>query len=103
MIVVISMAGYFGFATTKQPEPTPTPQTVAVTKCDVEQTVTAPGNLVNVNEADVHMPTTGRISTVKVRVGDPVRTGQILAELDNVTTSQAKLDLLSAQDDLEKL
>src|SRR6266487_54152 len=102
-ILVISAAGYFGFSTTKTPEATPTPQTVSVTTCDVEQTVTAPGNLVNVNEADVQMPTTGRISTVKVRVGDQVRAGQILAELDDVTTTQAQLNLLQAQDDLEKL
>lgn len=102
-ILIISTAGYFGFSASKTPEATPTPQTVSVTKCDVEQTVTAPGNLVNVNEANVQMPTAGKISTVKVRVGDQVRAGQILAELDDVTTSQAKLDLLTAQDDLEKL
>jgi len=102
-ILIISTAGYFGFSTSKTPEATPTPQTVSVTKCDVDQTVTAPGNLVNVNEADVQMPTTGRISMVKVRVGDEVHAGQILAELDDVTTSQAQLNLLEAQDDLEKL
>ena len=102
-ILVISTAGYFGFSTSKTPEPTPTPETVSVTNCDVEQTVTAPGNLVNVNQADVQMPTTGRIAEVKVRVGDPVRKGQILAELDAVTTTQAQLDLLEAQGELEKL
>lgn len=102
-ILIISAAGYFGFSTTKTPETTPTPETVSVTNCDVEQTVTAPGNIVNVNQADVQMPTTGRIATVKVRVGDPVRKGQILAELDAVTTTQAQLDLLEAQDELEKL
>ena len=41
-ILIISTAGYLGFSTTKTPEPTPTPQTVSVTSCDVEQTVTAP-------------------------------------------------------------
>ena len=102
-ILVISAAGYFGFSTTKTPEATPTPETVSVTSCDVEQTVTAPGNLVNVNQADVQMPTTGRIATVKVRVGDRVRKGQILAELDAVTTTQAQLDLLEAEGELEKL
>ena len=102
-ILVISAAGYFGFSTNKPPEATPTPQTVSVTSCDVEQTVTAPGNLVNVNQADVQMPATGRIANVKVRVGDPVHAGQILAELDDVTTSQAKLDFLEAQDELDKL
>ena len=102
-ILLVSVSGYLGFATTKEPEAPPTPQTVSVTSCDVEQTVTAPGNLVNVNEADVLMPATGRLSAVSVRVGDRVRTGQILAELDAVTTTQAQLDLLEAQDELEKL
>jgi membrane fusion protein, macrolide-specific efflux system len=102
-ILIISGAGYFGFASSNTPEPTPTPQTVSVTLCDVEQTVTAPGNLVNVNQANVNMPTGGRISIVSVRVGDKVRAGQTLAELDPVTTSQAQLDLLETQDELEKL
>jgi len=102
-ILVIGAAGYFGFASTKEPEPTPTPQTVAVTSCDVEQTVTAPGNLVNVNEAEVKMPATGKLSGVNVRVGDIVEAGQTLAELDPVTTTQAQVDLLEAQQALEKL
>ena len=102
-ILLVSVSGYLGFATTKEPEPTPTPQTVSAASCDVEQTVTAPGNLINVNEAEVIMPATGRLSVVNVRVGDRVRTGQILAELDAVTTTQAQLDLLEAQDELEKL
>ena len=102
-VLVISTAGYFGFATTTTPTPTPTPQTVSVTTCDVEQTVTAPGNLVNVNQANVQMPATGRLSGVNVRVGDQVRKGQVLAELDPLTTTQAQLDLLEAQEELEKL
>jgi len=103
-IVIVSTAGYFGFATTQDPEPTPSaPQTVAVTTCDVEQTVTAPGNLVNVNEAEVKMPATGKLSGVNVRVGDKVKAGQTLAELDPVTTTQAQVDLLEAKKELEKL
>ena len=101
MIIVVAAAGYFGFATTKPPEPTATPQTVPVTTCDVEQTVTAPGNLVNINEAEVKMPATGILSKVNVRVGDKVKAGQTLAELDPVTTTQAQVDLLEAQDTLE--
>lgn len=101
-IAAVGAAGYFGFSTTKEPEPTPTPQTVAVTSCDVEQTVTAPGNLVNVNIADVKMPTTGKLSVVNVRVGDSVKSGETLAELDPVAKTQAQLDLFEAQDALEK-
>jgi multidrug efflux pump subunit AcrA (membrane-fusion protein) len=102
-ILIISTAGYLGFSTTKPPEATPTPQTVSVATCDVEQTVTAPGNTINVNESDIHMPATGRISAVNVRVGDQVRAGQVLAELDPVTTTQAQLDLLEVQEELETL
>jgi RND family efflux transporter MFP subunit len=103
-ILIISTAGYFGFATTQVPEPTPTiPQTVSVTSCDMEQTVTAPGNLVNVNETDVKMPATGKLSGVNVRVGDIVKAGETLAELDPVTTTQAQVDLLETQKELEKL
>src|SRR5689334_6991146 len=103
MISVVSLAGYFGFATARAPEPTPTPQTVSVTQCDVAQTVTAPGNLVNINEADVKMPATGKLSKVNVRVGDIVKAGQTLAELDPVTTTQAQVNFLEAQKDLETL
>lgn len=102
-ILAISGAGYFGFTTTQEPEPTPTPQTVSVEMCAVEQTVTAPGNLVNVNEADVSMPATGKLSAINVRVGDTVRAGQTLAELDPLTTSQAQLNLIEAQEALEKI
>jgi RND family efflux transporter MFP subunit len=102
-ILVISTAGYLGFSTNTPPESTPTPQTVPAVSCDVQQTVTAPGNLVNVDQTDVHMPATGRLSGVRVRVGDSVRAGQILAELDPVTTTQAQLDLLEVQEELEKL
>ena len=102
-VLIISTAGYLGFSTNQPPQPTPTPETIVVTTCEVEQTVTAPGNLVNVNQAEVHMPATGRLAAVNVRVGDPVRKGQILAELDPITTTQAQLDLLEAQGELDKL
>src|SRR6187200_713049 len=102
-ILIISAAGYLGFSTSRVPEPVPTPQTVSVAQCDVEQTVTAPGNLVNVNEAEVTMPTTGRLAVVNVRGGDPVRAGEILAELDPVATTQAQLDVIEAREALEKI
>jgi len=102
-ILIVSAAGYFGFSTSKTPEPVAAPQTVSVTYCDVEQTVSAPGNLVNVNEAEVKMPTTGRLSDVNVRVGDQVQAGEILAELDPVATTQAQLDLIEAQEALEEI
>lgn len=101
-ILIVSAAGYFGFSTTQEPEPTPTPQTVTVDRCDVGQTVTAPGNLVNVGLENVNMPTTGKLSEVYIRAGDVVKEGQVLAELDEVTKSEAQLKLVEAREKLEK-
>jgi multidrug efflux pump subunit AcrA (membrane-fusion protein) len=101
-VLIISTAGYFGFSTTQEPEPTAeAPQTVSVEMCTVEQTVTAPGYVINVNEADVHMPIAGKLSQVNVRLGDFVKAGQVLAELDEVAKTQAQLNLIEAKDALD--
>ncbi len=99
-VLVVSFAGYLGFATTRQPEPTPAPDTVSVNRCDVEQTVAAPGNLENVGLANVNMPTVGRLSQIYVRAGDAVQKGQTLADLDAVAKSEAELKLIEAQEEL---
>jgi multidrug efflux pump subunit AcrA (membrane-fusion protein) len=100
-LLIISTAGYFGFQTTQEPQATTeAPQTVSVEMCDVEQTVTAPGSLVNVDLASVNMPATGKLSNVSVRVGDAVLKGQTLAELDEVAKSEAQLAFIEAQEEL---
>lgn len=99
-LMIVSGAGYFGFQTTQEPTTTPAPQTVSVEICDVEQSVTAPGSLINVDLASVNMPTTGKLSYVNVRVGDAVLKGQTLAELDDVAKSQAQLAFVEAQEEL---
>ncbi len=103
MILVISAAGYFGFATSQEPEPTPTPQTVTVDRCDVDQSVTAPGNLVNVGLKNINMPATGMLDEIYVRVGDVVREGQTLADLDAVAKSEAQLRAIEAQEELDEV
>lgn len=102
MILVISAAGYFGFKTTQEPEPTPAPQTVTVDRCDVDQSVTAPGNLVNVGLKNITMPATGMLDEIYVRVGDVVREGQTLADLDAVAKSEAQLRAIEAQEELDE-
>jgi multidrug efflux pump subunit AcrA (membrane-fusion protein) len=100
-LLIVSTAGYVGFQTTQEPQATTeAPQTVSVEMCDVEQTVTAPGSLVNVDLASVNMPTTGKLSNIGVRVGDAVLKGQTLAELDEVAKSEAQLAFVEAQEEL---
>jgi RND family efflux transporter MFP subunit len=102
-IAAIGAAGYFGFASSASPTPTaqPAPQTVAVTTCDVEQTVTAPGKVVNASESYVKMPVNGKLSQISVKPGDHVTAGQTLAELDAVAKNEAQVKLLEAKDALE--
>jgi RND family efflux transporter MFP subunit len=101
MILVISVSGYFGFATTQEPEPTPTPETVSVTRCDVEQSVAAPGALNNTSETQVLMPVDGNLSEVLVREGDSISAGQVLARLEATLKAEAQIALKDAREAYE--
>jgi HlyD family secretion protein len=94
--LVIGM-GYLGFRSTQPNAEAPTqaaPQTVAVERGAVEKTVTAPGKLVNTNEATLTLDVAGRLSRLDVRAGDMVKAGQVLAALD---TADLKLQVAQAE------
>lgn len=100
---IVGAAGYFGFQSAPaQAAPTQAaPKTVAVSTCDVEQSVTAPGKLINTNETTLEMPASGKLSKITVRAGDKVKAGQVLAELDAVARTDAQLKLLEARKAVE--
>lgn len=103
-LAAVGAAGYFGFQSSPSQAAPPTqaaPKTVAVTTCDVEQSVTAPGKLINTNEITLEMPTSGRLSEINVRAGDVVHAGQVLAQLDAVARTEAQLKLLAAKKAVE--
>ncbi|MFZ6029279.1 MAG: efflux RND transporter periplasmic adaptor subunit [Chloroflexota bacterium] len=109
-VAAIATAAYLGFRTTPvQAATTPeAPPTIPVTVCDVEQTITAPGNLVNTNETQIEMPFTGKLFEVNVRAGDTVKAGQVLATLDGkkayeAAVAAANLEVLQAQAALDEL
>ncbi len=107
---LVGGAGYLGLQSGK-PEPQATPQapnTIPVTTCDVAQTVTAPGKLVNYREVTLEIPVTGPLSEILVRPGDAVEAGEVVARLGNsaelaamVTTTQ--LEVLQAEQALASL
>jgi RND family efflux transporter MFP subunit len=103
-IMIIAGAGYLGFRSSKPQAATlpPAPQTVAATRCDVEQSVTAPGSVVNFNERPINMPVDGSLNQVLVQPGDAVKAGDVLAILmeDPVRMAKARLDVAQAQSDL---
>ncbi|QJQ21643.1 efflux RND transporter periplasmic adaptor subunit [Pseudomonas sp. SK] len=65
--------------------------TVTVTRADIESSVTALGTLQPRRYVDVGAQASGQIHTLHVEVGDTVRKGQLLVEIDP-STQQARLD-----------
>jgi RND family efflux transporter, MFP subunit len=102
-LLVIAAAGYYGFTASVQEQPTPqAPQTAAVTKCDVQQTVDAPGELDNTSETQLLMPVDGNLSQVSVQAGDHITAGQVLASLDAQSKAEAQIALKDAREAYEK-
>ncbi|MHC2144884.1 efflux RND transporter periplasmic adaptor subunit [Pseudomonas sp. 210_17 TE3656] len=65
--------------------------TVSVTRNDIESSVTALGTLQPRRYVDVGAQASGQIRKLHVEVGDQVKTGQLLVEIDP-STQQARLD-----------
>jgi RND family efflux transporter MFP subunit len=110
VIAIVGAAGYFGFRTSPEQETVipEAPPTIPATICDVEQTITAPGELINKNEVHIEMPFTGKLAVVNVEAGDTVKSGEVLAELDDEESYQAavaaaNLEVLKAQSALDEL
>jgi macrolide-specific efflux system membrane fusion protein len=86
-----------------QTEPATRWVTAPVTTGDIEDTVTALGNLQPKNYVDVGAQVSGQLNKIDVAVGDKVKQGDLLAEIDptvleaKVTADQAALASLQAQ------
>lgn len=108
-IAMVGGAGYLGFRSTQaEGEATPPPpQTVPVTRGDVQQTVSAPGHLVTTRQVDLAMEASGKLAEVTVRPGDSVQQGDVLAKLEaeplEQALAQAEIDLRLAKLDLAKV
>jgi macrolide-specific efflux system membrane fusion protein len=74
--------------------------TAAVTRGDVENTVLAAGIVQPIRYVDVGAQTSGKLKSLKVKRGDKVESGQLLAEIDPVLAETA---LKSAHATLENM
>ncbi len=70
--------------------------TVAVARGDVENTITALGRLQPRDFVDVGAQVSGQLEKLEVRVGETVKKGQLLAEIDP-TVMRAKVDSSRAE------
>lgn len=77
--------------------------TQKIVRGDIENTITAVGKLKALRSINVGARVTGQLKSVKVAVGDEVKEGQLLAEIDpspiekRVEMSSAQLENLQAQ------
>lgn len=101
-IVIIGGGGYWLWGYVNKPAKQ-TPATVTVSRGNIEATVLATGIVKPVRLVAVGAQASGRITAVDVALGDTVKEGDLIAEIDSVTqsnalrTAQAALDNQKAQ------
>ena len=83
--------------------PTPRYVTARAARADLDNVVLATGTLQPIRQVDVGTRATGQVTSLKVKLGDHVHAGDLLAEIDPVLAesalqeAQAKLADLEAQ------
>ena len=106
VVIALGVAGFFGYqqltaraATTQRAPTTP------VTRGSLVATVAAAGNVAAVRSASLAFDISGHVSKVNVQVGDAVKAGQVLMELDTrdlqFSLRNAQAQLSSAQANYE--
>ncbi|MBN1658320.1 MAG: efflux RND transporter periplasmic adaptor subunit [Anaerolineae bacterium] len=98
-LALVGGAGYLGThsAQSRATSAAQAPTTVEVTRGNVQQTVTAPGQLVATHQVTLSAGVSGQIAEVPVRAGEPVQAGEVLVQLDPAPLAEkiaaAKADL----------
>jgi HlyD family secretion protein len=105
VIGLIAGAGYLGTRSAQQ-ETTPAvqaPTTVEVTRGDVQQTATAPGQLAGTRQVTLAPDVSGKLAEVYVRPGEHVQAGDALVRIDpaplqeKIAAAQAAVEVAQAQ------
>lgn len=95
---LVVAAGWLGWSSSrpKTLDAQRKPQTVRVTRGDVQQSVTAPGRLEATRKASLGFSSQGKVVEVRVGVGEAVRRGQTLAVLDRAPLRRQLTDARAA-------
>ena len=101
--VGIAAGGWYWYSAAAQKPRRENLVPIAVTKGTIEEVVTAQGKLEPKQYVDVGTQVSGQLKKIHVDIGDTVRKGQLLAEIDprvyqaQVEAGEAKLNSLRAQ------
>ncbi|OGG92425.1 hypothetical protein A3H03_02075 [Candidatus Kuenenbacteria bacterium RIFCSPLOWO2_12_FULL_42_13] len=102
IIVLVALFGIFG-----RGKPTVEYTAAKVETGEVIQTVDATGSVASAEAINLNFKTTGKITSLKAKVGDKVKVGDILATLDTAAlasrVSEASSAVIEAKANLEKI
>lgn len=99
LIIAITWGGYIYF----KPKEEVSYITEAVKRGKISQTVSATGEISSTNLVDVGAQVSGQVKKMYVKMGDTVKQGDLIAEIDSTTqlntlnTNKAKLETYQAQ------
>src|SRR5690349_3801273 len=103
LAIVLSGTGYYYYNKLQSSKTNVTPiATTTIGTGDIILSGTGPGTLIPGQEVSFGFKNSGKVSAVLVKVGDKVKAGQVLAQLENTTTqlqynlAQANLTALSS-------
>ena len=101
LLALVAGAGFWGYSTLHPKAAAASLSTATVSTGDVQATVSATGKVVSPSDVGLAPLAAGTLKVLYVKVGDTVRSGETLAQLDttNLTTTldQANASLVSAK------
>lgn len=102
VLILLALAILLRF-TLLRPKPPAPPSTASVTVTDLEDAVLASGKLEAIRQVSVGAQVSGQLKSLKVALGDRVKAGQLVAEIDSMTqqnelrNAEAGLNTVRAQ------
>lgn len=99
LVLLLALGAYFAWRQTKA-SAAPPMRTAEVAVADLEDTVLASGTVRPLKLVQVGAQVTGQVTALHVQLGDHVKTGQLLAEIDAVQQRAQLQDEQASQDAL---
>nr|WP_321506898.1 efflux RND transporter periplasmic adaptor subunit [uncultured Celeribacter sp.] len=100
LLLAVLAGGYWGWTQLREDGEQPVPQTAAVSRGSVAETVLASGTIEASQLVSVGARTSGQIETMAVSLGQTVKTGDLIAEIDS---QDQQNDVLQAEADLANI
>jgi len=101
LALVLALAGALAWRTWLMPPPPPQVATARVEPADLEDTVLATGTIGAAKLVSVGAQVTGEVKRLHVALGDTVKQGQLIAEIDALTQQNTLRNLEAAQQSAE--